>query len=179
MATIADLLGLGGSITHEGKRYELRKPTLAEEARFSRRLEDRAKDAVLRDTKLSEEDADRLYRAVMRDIAAGYWEVDSAGYVEALRTPDGMGYMLYLVLSRDHPEVTEAVARRMIETGMREIAAALVREQTDDPKALSLVCQILGLPADFMTPASESSSASGSSASPTPPSAGPPTSSAA
>lgn len=173
MATIADLLGLGGSITFADKKYELRKPSITEEARFSRRLEDRALDAVAR-AKVPPEEADALRRAVMRDIAAGHWEVDSAGYVEALRTPDGMGYMLHLILSRDHPEVTEEVGRAMVEHGMKEVAAALIREATDDPKAIGVVLAILGLPPDFL-----SGTSPGSSGSPTPPSAGTPTTSAA
>ncbi len=173
MASIADLLGLGGSITHNGTTYQLRKPSLVEEARFSRRLEDRAMDAVAR-SKVPEDQAAELRRAVMRDIAAGHWEVDSAGYVEALRTPDGMGHMLHLILSRDHPEVTEAVGRQMVETGMKEIAAAVIREQTDDPFVLAAVLAIMGLPADYL-----SGTASSSSASATPPSAGTPTPSAA
>lgn len=174
--TIADLLGLGRNITFEGTTYTLRKPTLLQEARFSRRLEQRAMDAVARQTGIPDEDRDKLIRAVTRDIAAGYWEVDSPGYVEALSTPDGMAHMLYLTLSADHPDVTEERARDLVGHAMKEISVVLMASNPD-PKvqaALPAVLTMLGLPPDFL-----SGSGSGSSASPTPPStATPPTSAA-
>lgn len=166
--TIADLLGVASELEFDGKTYALKPPNLIQQAKFSRRLEKRARDAALRATDLPEADADRLLRAVVRDIGAGYWEVDSPGYVEALQTPDGMAYMLHLTLHEDHKEVTEVVARKMVDKAMKEIAAVLMREAGHDPKILSGVEAVLGLPPGWL-----SGSGSGSSGSATPPTGAP------
>lgn len=167
MPTLADILGVASEFEFEGTVYHLRPPTLLEQLRFSRRLERRAMEAAARMVGVPEEAQDRMIRAVTRDIAAGEYEPDSGSYIEALQKPDGIAFMLFLVLSGDHPEVTEEVARRMVDKALKEIAAVLIRESRDDPggKLMGGVLAALGLPPDFLL-----GKDNGSSASVTPPS---------
>lgn len=168
--TLADLFGVPTEIEFEGKTYPLRQANLLEQAKFGRWLERRALEAAARATDLPEDVQERLFRAVTRDIAAGVYEMNSAAGAEALATPVGRAKLLHLILSSEHPEVTEEVAARMLDREQRKIAAILATGgDPDDPKAGAVLAG-LGLPSNFLS----ASSATPPSASPATRSAGSP-----
>ena len=132
--SIADLLGVASQFTHDGKTYELREPTLLEQGKFTRWLEQRAREAVFRATDMSRDQQERAERSVMRDIAGCVYEWGGEASMTATLTPAGMARLVYIVLSTNHPEVTPEIAAEMVDTRMREIAAILTGA-TADPKA--------------------------------------------
>ncbi len=171
--SVADLLGVGRSFEFDGKSYELREPTQVEQQRFAKGLKDRAKLDAVRTIDATEEEQQALLRAVLRDIGEGWYDVDSPGYVAGQQNPTGLAQMLHITLSRDHPEVTEEVAQRMVEKGMRDTFLQLLAAEQHDPKALEVVCLTLGFPADYLKDTA-STRPSSSSDSPTRPTTGSP-----
>lgn len=148
--TVADLLGVGRSFEFMGKTYELREMTLVEQARFSKWLKDRAKLDAVRTPDATEEEQQQILRAVLRDIGEGWYEIDSPGYVAGQNNPAGTAEILYITLSRDHPEVTREVAEKMVADALKEAFLQVVAAEKHDPKALELVCLSLGFPADYL-----------------------------
>jgi hypothetical protein len=159
MTSIADLLGVGSEITFEGVTYKLTRPTLLEQAKFSQWLRDRAKAEAARGD-VPEDAREGLYRAAIRDVAEGYYDVDSPGYVVALQRPSGLAKLLHIILQRDHPTLDEGTVQRMMEDGLKEQFVAIVAAETDDPKALAAVLAILGFPPDYLSSKGKSSSGS-------------------
>lgn len=159
MTSIADLLGVGSELTFEGKQYAMRRPSLVEQAKFSQWLRDRAKEEAGRGD-VPEETREGLYRAAIRDVAEGYYDVDGPGYVVALQRPSGLAKMLHIIFQTDHPGTTEEQVQRMMEDGLKEQFVKIVAAEQDDPKVLSAVLSALGLSPDYLSSRSKSSSGS-------------------
>jgi hypothetical protein len=158
---IADLLGVASHFSHEGKTYQLREPTQLEQGKFTRWLEQRAREAVFRATDMDPAQQERAERAVTRDIASCVYEWNGEASLQAQLTPLGMARLVYIVLSTEHPEVTPEVATAMVDTRMREVAAIMVGANAS-PKAQRDVCRLLTIPLSTLKPKSSSSGNSSS-----------------
>jgi hypothetical protein len=174
MTTLTDLFGAlsevellvkGADGKTTAERYTLGPATLGQQKEFATYLKDKVRrEAAGQDPQLPEDAADRFARQAMRDIATGYYDIDSPGYVEALQRPDGMAEMLFIVLRTSHPEITREKVRALIEQGLQRAYLQVLQAEGDlDPKALAAVLAAQGYPVSWLT-----SSASSSSDSPTP-----------
>lgn len=153
---MADLLGVGTELTLDGETYAVKAPTLLEQGRYQRWLEQRARESLDRATYLDDVARATAQNAVTRDIAAGEYEWGGDLCVKALRTEAGVVKLLEVVLG-----VPPETARRLYDTRLGQIMAVLKAASDDDPKVLGEALKTLGLPADFLTPKRTSSSASG------------------
>jgi|GEM_PF-3027725 len=149
---------------------KLRKPTLYEQGEFQRWLEQRAHDAVDRGTE-SEEKKDRRHDRIYADAALGKYEWDGPYAMEAMWTPAGLAKIVAIVC-RDQG-VTDEQAEKLVEEQIKRVAAILLMQASEDPKAMAPVLEALGLPIEWL--ASEPSEPS-SNNSVTHPSDDPPTS---
>lgn len=157
MSSIADLLAVGSEMVHDGVKYQLRKPKLIEQARFSQWLKDQAKAEAGRGD-LPDEVREGLYRAAMRDAGELWYAPDSPGYVAALQKPAGFARLLFIIFQADHPEITEDKVQEILEAGLKEQFVKLVAAEINDPKSLELVLSILGFQPDYLSSSASSSS---------------------
>ncbi len=155
--SISDLLEVGSAFEFGGVTYQLRRPTLIEQARFSQWLKDEAKAEAGRGD-LPDDVRANLFRSVMRDIGEKYYEVDSPGYVAALQVPAGFSRLLFFTLLTDHPEIQPEMVDAMLQHGLKEKFAQLVAAESDDPKVMAGVLQMLGFPPDWLSGKPNSSS---------------------
>jgi hypothetical protein len=168
--TLEALLGAKETVTVGGKAVKLRPAKLNEQLAFSTFLKDRARrEASAVDPQTPPEAADRMMRAVMRDINEGHYGVDGEGYVAAMRTPEGLCEFLSIVLRADNPWVTRDDVRGLIENGLREAYLQVLQLEGADPFVLRAVSAALGFPENWLTSSGSSSSASATPHSPTPP----------
>lgn len=163
--SIGDLLAVGSEFEFGGVKYNLRRPTLLEQARFSQWLEDDAKCEAGRGD-IPDDIRANLFRAVMRDIGEKYYEVDSPGYIAALQVPRGIAKLLHIILETDHPGIPEEVVHGMLEQGLKEKFLQLVAAEQDDPKVVAAVAAMLGLPPGWLNTSDNSSSESSTSTAP-------------
>jgi hypothetical protein len=176
MSSIADLLGIPSALEFEGKSYKVRPPNQDEEGMFSRWLESRAKEFVVRAVDLGDERQHKAVRGIAADAAACLYEWGSDAYTAALGTPVGLSKMLSLILLSENPEIgqtAESLARKIVARKIAEIAAVLQAEALTDPKARAAVLAAVGLPPNYLD-----SNATSSSNSETRPSESPETKSA-
>ncbi len=160
MATLADLLSVPTEIEfeYEGqvKKYPIGKPGQLVQGKYQRWLEQNAREGVDRATYLSDEGKERAERVVSRDIAAKVYCWGGEVCVLALQTPEGIQKYLELLLN-----IPPAEAAALVEFRLKVIAEIVRAMQAKDPKALGAALATLGLPADFLRPRKNSSSASG------------------
>jgi hypothetical protein len=168
MPTLADLLNAPSDFEFEGTVYKLREPTLMECGRYQRWLEQEARASAARAVELPDEDRRNLLRDVTADIAAQVYAWGGEACVRSLRTPQGIARLLAII--GDGQGITPALAARMVDRKLREIAALLAAAQEDDAggKKLEAVALRLGLPRTFFATPSPPCA--------TPPSDTPPTS---
>lgn len=170
MTNLTDLLAAGTEVVVGGVPLTLRKATLAESGAFAKWLKDRAKrEACVFDPQTPEDAAERYIRATSRDVNGLYYEPGGPGYIAAMHTPDGMAEFLYLVLRTDHPQITRDQVRTLIEDGLAREYLRVIELEKEDPKVAAAVLRFLGLPPDYLTSLTPSSSDS-----PTPHSTGDP-----
>lgn len=161
--TLESMLAAETEVEVGGETFKLHKATLDEQKAFSKHLKDRARrEAVVTDPDMPDEDRDRLARMALRDVAEGYYDPLSPGYVAAQQTPEGMAEFIFCVLRTNHPTITRARVRELIEAGIAQKFLEVVRmEEPDaDPKVLGDLCVALGFPRNFLSPSESSSSAS-------------------
>ena len=159
---LSDLLAAGTEVSVGGEVFRLRKPTLGEEAAFSKWLKDAVKrEAGVLDPQTPEDAADRMARAALRDIGGRYYEPPAGpGYVEALSRPDGMAEMIFLILKTDHPKITRDAVRTLIEEGLAREWVRVIELEKEDPKVVAAVLGFLGLPPNWLDSSPTSSSES-------------------
>lgn len=164
MPTLNDLLNAPADLEFEGVTYSLRQPTLLEAFTYSRWLEQEARAGAARATELADEDRRNLLRDVQADIAAQRYAWGGELCVQSLSTPPGIAKLLSIVCAAQG--LTAALALRVVEHRLREVAALLVGELEEDPSGNRLrgLLASLGLSPNFF--------GSSSSASPTAPTGG-------
>jgi hypothetical protein len=158
--TQADLLGAPSELTHKGKVYQLRPANQLEQAKFQRWLEQRARDAVAR-ADVSEPRRAAMDAALTDAIAAGEYEWGGEVCLKAIRTPGGLAKLVSIVLAEQ--AVTLAVAQEMVEEKLRDIAAVMFAQASNDPKALAAALQKAGLPDSYFTSSSRTRRSTGRS----------------
>jgi hypothetical protein len=146
--TQADLLGAPTEFSYKGKVFQLRPATQLEQAKFQRWLEQRARDADMR-ADVSEERRRALDADTTKAIAAGEYEWGGEICLRAIRTPGGLAKLVSIVLADQ--AVTVEMAREMVEEKLRDIAAVMFAQGTEDPKALEAALRKVGLPEGYFT----------------------------
>lgn len=154
--TIADLLSVDTELVIDGQTYKVHPPTLLEQGKFQRWLEQRARESVDRATYLDEAARDRGQNRVTTDVAAGLYEWGGEVALTALRSKDGVAKLIEIILG-----VPEPTARAFVDDHLKKIVAVLKVAADDDPKAVAQALKELGLPANFLGTKPTSSSASG------------------
>jgi len=136
MGETARALGRGPELEFEGRTYEVSPLTFELQARFETWMERRAYESVRRHRAgVPDEEYYRLLAAVARDSAAGEYSFGSKASVKAGASLPGIRQLLYLGLSKRHPEVDEDFVDRLLGAKMEEAVAVLARANAD-PKAL-------------------------------------------
>jgi hypothetical protein len=131
---VPELMNVGTEFLFRGKTYLVRKPNQLEQARFSRWLEQRAREAAGRAVDLPAEIQDRLLRTLNSEIAAGEYEWGGAAYVSACLKPFGIAKLISLQLAAEHPECTHEFCLEMVMARYEELAAGVLGRPTSDPK---------------------------------------------
>lgn len=163
MTSIADLLGAPGELAFEGVTYQVRPPTQIEQGMFTQWLLRNERDNALRTYELDPTGGEVLLRIHSRNAATRHYDWGTDAYMEALRQPAGQAKMLELVLRGANPgkTVTEEMMLRFVEQKIAEVAAVLLAQEADDPKAQEAILASVGLPPNFLgtseKPSSESS----------------------
>lgn len=156
--SMADLLNAPTEIEFDAgagdgpKIYKLNKaPTKGQEARYSRWLEKRVRDDVARAlAEMPPEQAEQYAAGARRDIAAGLYSWGTPASLQSLQTREGQIYIIYVMLSDEHPEMDLETTERMFETKQKEMIEELTRRVEDgDPKVLEALQGIAGM---FMPP---------------------------
>lgn len=146
MATLADLFSIPRELEFEGKKYNVRPPTLLEQGKFQRWLEKRADEAIDRKSWLSDDQRQAEKRLLNQDIAAGLYEWESEVSVNSLQTRAGVTKLIELICNIPPPE-----AERLVECRMKAIVDLVRAKQAKDPKAMRAALTMLGLPANFLS----------------------------
>lgn len=134
MGQTANLLGVGQTITFEGKEYTLSTMTFDMQAKFETWLERRAMDAVRRQKPFcDDEEYKELSCRVITDIAAGVYSFGGSKCVEAAKTLPGVKEILYLSLQKNHKNIDRETVDRMVAEKISEIAAALSQSNPQTP----------------------------------------------
>src|SRR4051794_13270063 len=116
MPTLADLLSVETDLELDGKTYKVRPPTLLEQGRFQRWLEQRAREAIDRAVYKDEASRDRCHNLITQDVAAGVYEWGGELCVKALQTEAGVVRLLELVAG-----VPAAEAKRLVDSHLKKI----------------------------------------------------------
>lgn len=132
-----ELLNVPVEFVYNGEKIQLKELSLVGQARFSQWLKNNAKMEIERSTDLSEEVKDRYRAALTRDIAAGKYAFNSELAVEALHTPEGAAYALYLGIYEVDPSIEEHEARRIFYEKLNEMSKRVYQEIIKYPKVSS------------------------------------------
>lgn len=147
---LAEIFGADGTIEFEGMHIVVGPPNQAEQGRFSRLLEARARAFAAR----ADDDAERAaYQAVaVRDSASYQFDWGSEAYTAALGTPAGLIDMYAIVLPRLNPTlpITRDLVQRLVCQKVVEIAAVLRAEEEGDTAKKAAVLAAAGLPANYL-----------------------------
>lgn len=150
MATLADLLSIATNLECDGKQYPMRPPNQLEQGKFQRWLEQRAYEGIERRTYAEDSAKYAAINALTQDIAAGVYEWGGDVASKAVLSSSGAAKLVELICN-----VPASEAAKVIDTHIQRVVAIMTAASTDDPKALGEALKLLGLPADFLSPASE------------------------
>lgn len=134
--SLADLLGTPHELPYKGKLYKLKEIDLAGKAEYQRWLE---REAISSALALSETmppaAAERYLAQVSRDIGAKKYAWGGDLCDQSRREPAGVVKMLQIVLSRNHPEVDEALATEILgDVTARRTLLLMEAAKSEDPK---------------------------------------------
>ena len=137
MGEVAKALGVGPTLTYQGKAYRLSPMTFETQAFFEVWLEKRAFEGAKRAAKhLPAADAERLLTQVTRDVAAGVYSFGGPVSRDASQSVPGIKYLVYLCLLKEHPDVTEDLVDKILDEQMEEALETFSRANADpNPKA--------------------------------------------
>ncbi len=177
--TLAEILNSPADYVYEGKAYKLREAALDECGQYQRWMEQEARASAARATELPEEDRRNLLRDVQADIAAQRYAWGGEACVNSLRTPNGIAKLLSIVCADQG--VTEALARKIVQSHFLDVAQLLLGVLESDPegKELAPILNRMGLAPNFFhsssppSPTPPTGATSGSSAGSASPSSGP------
>lgn len=170
--TLADIFNCGSELkAADGTVYVLTKPTLIQQGQFQRWLEQRAHDAIDRDTRpsVTEAQRDRRHALVDHNAGLGKYEWDGPFAMEAMFTPAGMAKFLSIVCAKQG--VTEEKAEEILRHHAKEVAVKILTRAASDPKRradLEAALGALGLPMDWLASVPSEPSSSSSSTPPSP-----------
>lgn len=156
--TITDLFGAAAEpFEFEGVTYALRPPTLEEQHEFQVWLEQRARDAVGRDTGTPDPLARADRRDVTNAIAAGEYEYDGEHAFRARMTFTGSGKLLSIIHKTDH-ETGRRLAKAAAERNVELLGKAVLDEDPFSVETLlSGISRSFGLPSDWLSRPSSTS----------------------
>jgi len=144
--TLADMFSLPTELEHNGKRYPIRPPTIEEQGRFQRWLEQRALDVVERTSYRDDAAREAAYKRFEDSAAAGEYEWGGEVAARAHLTISGATKLVSLIAGCPEDE-----AREVVETHRRRVSAVLQAAVTNDPKALAEALKTLGLPSEILS----------------------------
>lgn len=139
MSETSKILGNGPTLESLGKTWRLSTATWAVQDAFEAWLERRRLARLKARRKRAEADDDNDALAEIEEELEAFRDRCDAGamswrgrvFTRALRTPDGITYLLYLLLHEHHPEVDEAGAKEIL-FGSQEEAGRLMAEVISD-----------------------------------------------
>ena len=148
-ARLSDMLNIRKTFSFEGRDYDLDEADIQQRGEFAAWVEERALEYIYRAqlndiegrfSKMIEMMLDKHVKAV----AAGQYEWGGEPVLEATKTMEGQCKLLHILLKRNHPEITEEIAKHMMEQKYKEVAEK-VREAFTDPKLSSELADIAAM----------------------------------
>lgn len=138
MGFLSKALGMGSTFEHKGQTYRMSGLSLGIQAQFELYYEGvviaKAKSLRSHFTPAELADADPV-AAVVRDISAGMYTFGSRACSEALKLPQHITYLMYLMIHENHPEVTFARVQEMFSDNFDAAITAFQASESSDPKA--------------------------------------------
>jgi len=116
MGAVSAALAEGADFVYEDKTYKVHPCTYEVQAAFERYLEGYAIDTYYKlSRKMSVEDSDKMLAQLHRDISMGFYSFGSKAVREALDSKVHLRHMVFLMLKKNHPEVTVELVREMFD----------------------------------------------------------------
>lgn len=132
MAAVATAVGAGAEFTYKEKVYTVSACTYEVQAAFEKYLERYAIDTHYRMARmLSEDDSEKSLSNLQRDLASGAYNFGGDQVRKALDSLLHLRYMVYLVLKKNHPEISIEQVKEMFETNRDNLMLAVNRANAD------------------------------------------------
>lgn len=132
MASISSSLALGSEYTKDGKIYRLSPCTFEIQGLFETYLERQDLEAYNRlKGRLDREDREIMLAAIQHKAAMRTWTFGSKAAREALDQRPHLEYMIFLMISKNHPEISLQDVKDMFEIDGIGIMSAANRANTD------------------------------------------------
>jgi hypothetical protein len=138
MGQLADALGIGASISYNGKTYQIAPWTFEIQGKYERYLEEQAILAVRRNKHmLPEDEYGSALKGVMQDIAAGEYSFGSDLLARSLKKLPHITYLIYLCLEVNHPDISLKLVQDMVKEKIEEFIEKMDL-LNNDPNSTSL-----------------------------------------
>ena len=132
MASLSQSLALGSEYVQGSKTYKLAPCTFEIQALFETYLERQDLEAYNRlKGRLDRDDREIMLAAIQHKAAMRTWTFGGRGAREALDQRPHLEYMLFLMISKNHPEVSLSDVREMFEKDAEGIMRAANRANAD------------------------------------------------
>jgi flagellar motor switch protein FliG len=132
MGEISRALGNGSTLQFRGKTYRLAPWSYDIQAEFEQHLEQKAWETYLRATKcLPKEEVDALRAQTSRDITAGVYSFGAQVSVTSLSALPHLKHLVWMLLEREHPEVTPMLVQEMLQEDQAEVFRAIDEANAD------------------------------------------------
>lgn len=139
MGSVANALAAGTQYTYKDVTYTLSPCTYEVQGVFERYLESYAVDSYYRlARRLSAEDQEKGLAALHRDITAGRYTFGGTAVREALDSPVHLRQMIFLMLKKNHPEITQELVREMFEVDGAKLMLAVNTANADPNRQTSV-----------------------------------------
>jgi hypothetical protein len=138
MSRLRELLNVPKTFEFNGKKYSLAEANIEQRGEFAAWVENNAVEYIYR-MQLNDSEGrfqdfvDKALDKHVKSVAAGEFEWGGDTVLKATQTFAGQSYLLYILLKKDNPEVTEEIANVMLENKYKEVAK-IIKEAFDDPK---------------------------------------------
>lgn len=126
MSDAAAAMGAPTVVSYGGKDYPLSPLSVDMLAMFERWLEDRAFDKIeVRKGQIAQDTYEKLLAAWVEQCASGRFRWGSTVAQNAVRTEDGMAFLLFLQLAERTPAMSQKLAREILTAQLAEIQAKI------------------------------------------------------
>ena len=147
MATLADLLSTPSELEYGGRTYLLGPPDLLAQGRFQEWLIRTAREGVEAEKQyMGAEWADQEHTKITQARAARVYAWGGPVCMKALQTPEGGRKLMYFLLKKYQPDVTEELAGEIHTARAKWAEEVILREVERDPKAVAAFLKSQGMP---------------------------------